>query len=89
MQDRTEEPDPPLTDVGFSVQERFVELVATDRVTVFEKPLIGDTVTVDVPALAAFTVTLVGLVETLKSLTLTVRVTECDRPALVAVIVNV
>jgi hypothetical protein len=50
-----------------SVQERLVELVVTDRVTVPVKPLTGDTVIVDEPATPTVTVALVGFAVTEKS----------------------
>jgi hypothetical protein len=50
-----------------SVQERLVELVLTERVTVPVKLLTGDTVIVDVPATPTVTVALVGFAVTEKS----------------------
>jgi hypothetical protein len=49
-----------------SVQERLVELVLTESVTVPVKPLTGATVIVEVPATPTATATLVGLADTEK-----------------------
>lgn len=64
---RVEVPEPPAILVEFRVQERFVELVVTARVTVPAKPFTGATVRVEVPAAPALTVTLIGLALTVKS----------------------
>jgi hypothetical protein len=64
VHDRAEVPEPPAIEVADRVHDRFVELVVTARVTVAAKPLRGATVIVEVPATPAFTVTLVGLAET-------------------------
>jgi hypothetical protein len=68
-QDRVELPEPPTILVEDNVQDRFVELVITARVTVPEKPFNGATVTPEVPATPAFTATLVALAVTVKSWT--------------------
>jgi hypothetical protein len=52
------------------------------------KPFSGVTVTVDVPALPALTVTLVGMTLIEKSWTVNVTVAECDKPPLVPVAVT-
>lgn len=49
MQTSEEAPEPPPTLVGEMLQNRLVELVISVRVTVLVNPLIGVTVTVDVP----------------------------------------
>jgi hypothetical protein len=54
---------------GDSVQVKPAGDTALVRATVPVKPLTGATVTVDVPAALAFTVTLVGLAVTVKSVT--------------------
>ena len=64
MHDRVEVPEP-VTLVGDTVHE--VLFVA--RPTVPAKPLIADTVIVDVPAAFTLTLTLVGLAVTVKSCT--------------------
>jgi hypothetical protein len=71
--------------VAVNVHARLLELVEAARVTVPAEPLSEDTVTVELPASPAFTVTLVGLVERAKSWTWNVTVTECDRLPLVPV----
>jgi hypothetical protein len=53
--------------VDDSVQERFVELVLTERVTVPMKLLTGDAVIVDVPATPTVTVAIVGFAVSEKS----------------------
>ena len=80
VQDRVALPDP-VTLVGDTVQE--VLLVV--RLTTPAKPLTALTVIEDVPAEPAFTVTLVGLAVIVKSWTLNVTVTECEREPLVPV----
>jgi hypothetical protein len=50
-----------------NVQERSVELVLTESVTVPAKPLIGATVIVEVPATPTETVMLIGFAEIEKS----------------------
>jgi hypothetical protein len=62
-----EVPDPPVILVVDSVQARFVELVVRARVTVPVKPFRGATVRVEMPPMPAFTVTVVGLAEMVKS----------------------
>jgi len=62
-----EVPDPPVMLFEDSVQTRFVELVVRVRVTVPVKPFRGATVRVEVPPTPALAVTLVGLVEMVKS----------------------
>ena len=69
MHDRVDVPEPPAIDVEDRVQDRFVELVVTARVTVPVKPFTGATVMVEVPVTPAFTVTLVVLAVTVKSCT--------------------
>ncbi len=67
VQESVEVPEPPVILVEVSVQARFVEFVVTARVTVPVNPFSGATVMVEVPATPAFTVTLVGLADTVKS----------------------
>ncbi len=57
--------------------------------TVPVKPLTGDTVIVEVPAVPEFVETLVGLAVTVKSVTVTVTVAEWDSEPLVPVTVTV
>jgi len=59
-----EEPEPPLIVVGDSEQDRPVEFVPTERVTVPANPFWGLTVIVEVPATPEFVVTIVGLAVT-------------------------
>jgi hypothetical protein len=73
-----------VTLVGVTVHE--VLLVV--RATVPLKPFCAATVIVEVPAALTFTVTLVGLALTVKSVTVKVTVTECDRLPLVPVTVT-
>jgi len=80
-------PEPPAILVDESVHDRFVEFVVTARVTVFEKPLIGATVMVDVPATLTLTETLIWLAMVAKSCTWKVTVEECDNAPLVPVTV--
>jgi len=67
VHDRVDVPEPPAIDVEDRVQDRFVELVVTARVTVPVKPFTGATVIVTVPATPAFAVTLEVLAVTVKS----------------------
>ena len=67
VHDSVEVPEPPVIDVEDRVQDRFVELVVTARVTVPANPFNGATVIVDIPATPAFTVILVVLAVTVKS----------------------
>jgi hypothetical protein len=67
VQDREDVPDPPGIEGEVRVQDRFVELVVTARVTVPAKPFRGATVIVEGPATPAFTVRLVALAVTVKS----------------------
>jgi len=69
IQERSDDPEPPLILVALRVHERFVELVVTVSVTVPLKPFRGATVIAEVPATFTFGLTLVGLAETLKSWT--------------------
>ncbi len=69
IQERLDDPEPPLILVALRVHERFVELVVTVSVTVPLKPFRGATVIADVPATFTFRLTLVGLAETVKSWT--------------------
>jgi hypothetical protein len=69
VHDREDVPDPPGIEVEVRVQDRFVELVVTARVTVPVKPFRGPTVIVEVPATPALKVTLVVLAVTVKSCT--------------------
>ena len=69
MHDKDEVPDPPVTLVGFKVQDRLVELVATPSVTDPVKPLSGATVIVEDPAAPTLSVTTVGFAVRVKSWT--------------------
>jgi hypothetical protein len=71
----------PVTLVGLAAHA--VLLVAKPTRPV--KPFSGVTVTVDVPAVPAFTVALVGRTPIEKSWTVNVTVAECDKPPLVPV----
>ena len=66
-QERIEVPLPEATDAGLVTQERFVEFVATERLTVLAYALTGVMVIVELPACPAFTVMLVGLADIVKS----------------------
>ena len=83
MHDRVAPPEP-VTLVGATLHE--VLLVV--RLTTPEKPWRPVTVIVDVPALPAFTVTLVGLALIVKSWTVNVTVAEWDNDPLVPVTVT-
>jgi hypothetical protein len=74
----------PVTLVGLAAHA--VLLVAKPTMPV--KPFSGVTVTVDVPELPAFTVTVVGMTVIEKSWTVNVTVAECDKPPLVPVAVT-
>jgi hypothetical protein len=80
VQDSVALPEP-VTLVGETVQE--VLLVV--RLTTPAKPLTAVTVIVDVPALPAFAVTVVGVAVIVKFTMLYVTVTECDSEPLVPV----
>jgi hypothetical protein len=69
-------PEPPVTLVGESVQDRLVELVVTDKPTVPVKPSNGATVMVEVPTKLTAVLTLVGLAVRVKSWTVNVTVAE-------------
>ena len=69
------------------MQTRFVELAVTARATVLVNPLSGATVIVEVAAVPAVVVTLVGLATTLKSLNAKPTVVELVVVPLVAVTV--
>jgi len=62
-------PAPPERLVDESVQDRLVEFVVKDRVTVPAKPLTPAIVTVEVPEEPAVTVTLAGPAVAVKSCT--------------------
>jgi hypothetical protein len=74
----------PVTLVGLAAHA--VLLVAKPTMPV--KPFSGLTVTVDVPALPVFTVTVVGMTLIEKSWTVNVTVAECDKPLLAPVAVT-
>jgi len=67
--DSVEVPEPAATLVDESVQDKFVELVVTARVTVPVKLLTGATDIVEGPATPVLTLTSVGFAETVKSCT--------------------
>lgn len=67
VQDSVLVPEPPAILVDDRVHDRLVELIVTARVAVPVKPSTGATVTVDVPATPALTVTLVGVAVIVKS----------------------
>lgn len=67
MQESVDDPEPVVMLDDESEQDRFVELVATDSVTVPLKPLRGTTVMVEVAPAPTITVTLVGLALVMKS----------------------
>ena len=79
---------PPVIDVGVVEHVRFVEFVTTDKLTMLVKALTGDTVIVEVPVCPAFTVTGVGLAETVKSCTVKTTFAEWERLALVPVTIT-
>ena len=82
-------PDPVML-AGVSVQVRPVAGDTVDtRLTVPLKPCRAVTVIVDVPAVPATTVTLVGLAAIVKSWTVKVTAAECDSVPLVPVTVTV
>jgi hypothetical protein len=66
VHDRVELPEPVML-VGDRLHDRFVELVATVRVTVPAKPFTGETVIVDFPATPVLSVRLGWSVATVKS----------------------
>jgi hypothetical protein len=72
-----------------NVHDKFVEFVVTARVTVPEKPFNGDTVIVEVAAVPAVVVTLVGLAVVEKSVKWNVTLVELVVVPLVAVTVAV
>ena len=77
MQDRAEVCEAPRTMLaGVRVQVRPAGETVEVRATVPVKPFRGATVIVDAAAVPAFTLTLVGLAVTVKSLTVTVTVAE-------------
>lgn len=67
MHDNVELPEPPLTLELLSVHVRFVEFVATARVTVPVNPLVGLIDIVEIPGVPAKTDTLDGLAAIVKS----------------------
>ena len=64
MHERVEVPDPPAILVEVRVHDKLVELVVTARATVPANPFTGATVIAEAAATPVFTVTLVGLAET-------------------------
>ena len=74
---------------GVRVQVRPAGETVDVRATVPVNPFTGATVIVEVAAVPALTLTLVGLAVTVKSLTVTVTVAECVRDPLVPVTVTV
>ena len=80
MQESVEIPDP-VRLVGESVQD----VLFVVRFTTPAKLLTAATVTVEVPAAPAFTVMDVGVAVMVKSVTVIVTVTECERLALAPV----
>jgi len=90
VHERVEVPEPPVTLVDDSVQDRFVEFVVTASVTVPEKPFREETVIVDVAGLPATAVTTVGLAVMPKSgafVAWYVTLDECERLPLVPITV--
>jgi hypothetical protein len=69
VQDRAEVPAPPAIEVEDKVQDKFVELVVTARVTVPVKPFRGATVIAEVAATPTLGETVVGLAVRVKSWT--------------------
>ena len=67
IHDREEVPDPPVIDIVVRVQDRFVELVVTTRLTVPAKPFNGTRAMMEVALTPAFMVEIVGLADTVKS----------------------
>ena len=80
VHERVEEPDPE-TDVGNNVQA----VLSEDKLTVPLNPPSAVMATADVPAWLTSTVTLVGLAETVKSVTCTLTVVVLDSEPLVLV----
>ncbi len=77
MQDKVEDCDAPRTTlVGLRVQDRPGGETVEVRVTVPVKLFVGATVTVEVAAVPALTVALVGMAVTVKSVTVTVTLAE-------------
>ncbi len=74
----------PVTLVGLAAHA----VLSVAKPTMPAKPFSGVTVTVDVPGLPAFTVTVVGMTLTEKSWTVNVTVAECDKPPLEPVAVT-
>ncbi|TME44591.1 MAG: hypothetical protein E6I55_10820 [Chloroflexi bacterium] len=74
----------PVTLVGLAAHA----VLSVAKPTMPVKPFSGVTVRVDVPALPAFTVTVVGMTLSEKSWTMNVTVAECDKPPLVPVAVT-
>jgi len=83
VQERVALPEP-VTLVGLAAHA--VLLVANP--TTPAKPFCAETVTVEVPELPAFTVTVVGVTPIVKSWIVKVAVAECDKPPLVPVTVT-
>jgi hypothetical protein len=76
VHERVDEPGKPML-VELRVQERLVELVPTDSVTVLENPPSKErSLIVEVPATPTVGETLVGVAESAKSWTVTVKVVE-------------
>ena len=63
-------------------------VLSVEKLTTPAKAFCAETVTVDVPALPAFTITVVGVRLIVKSWTVKVTVAECDNPALAPVVVR-
>jgi hypothetical protein len=67
VHDRVDVPELPLIEEEDRVQDKLVEFVVTARLMVPENPFRGDTVIVDVAAVPAVVVTLIGLAVVEKS----------------------
>jgi len=67
LQDRVDDPEPPLMVVEERAHDRLAELVVMERLTVPVKPFTGDTVIIEVPAVPWVTVTVVGFAAIVKS----------------------
>jgi hypothetical protein len=89
VHDRVDVPVPPLIDDEDNVQDKLVEFVVTVRLTVPENPFNGDTVIVEIAAVPAVVVTVIGFAVAEKSVNWKIMLVELVVEPLVAVTVAV
>ena len=89
MQDSADVPEPVATIIEERVHDMLVEFGVKVRLTVPAKPLTGATTMVEVAVVPVLPVTLAGMDETVKSVTVTGKEAELESEPLVANIIAV